>query len=76
VRRRVGEDFPISLRLSIEEFIKGGYTVEEMQTILPDFVQAGVDIIHASIGTHGSPAGITSAPAEYEPGFNTWRAKR
>lgn len=76
VRRRVGEDFPVSLRLSIEEFIKGGYTVEEIQRVVPDFVSAGVDIIHASIGTHGSPAGITSAPAEYEPGFNTWRARK
>lgn len=76
VRRRVGEDFPISLRLSIEEFIKGGYTIEEMQSVVPDFVSAGADIIHASIGTHGSPAGITSAPAEYEPGFNTWRARK
>lgn len=76
VRRRVGEDFPISLRLSIEEFIKGGYTIEEMQRVVPEFVNAGVDIIHASIGTHGSPAGITSAPAEYEPGFNTWRARK
>jgi len=76
VRRRVGEDFPVSLRLSVEEFIKGGYTVEEIQEVVPDFVSAGVDIIHASIGTHGSPAGITSAPAEYEPGFNTWRARK
>ena len=76
VRRRVGEDFPISLRISAEEFIKGGYTVEDIQPILPDFVRAGADIIHASLGTHGSPAGITSAPLEYEPGFNAWRAKK
>ena len=76
VRRRVGEDFPISLRISAEEFIKGGYTVEDIQPILPDFVKAGADIIHASLGTHGSPAGITSAPLEYEPGFNAWRAKK
>ncbi len=76
VRQKVGEEFPISLRLSVEEFIKGGYTIEEMQKIVPAFVSAGVDIIHASLGTHGSPAGITSAPAEYEPGFNAWRAKK
>jgi 2,4-dienoyl-CoA reductase-like NADH-dependent reductase (Old Yellow Enzyme family)/thioredoxin reductase len=76
VRRRLGEDFPISLRLSTEESIKGGYTVEDIQPVLPDFVRAGADIIHASLGTHGSPAGITSAPLEYEPGFNAWRAKK
>ncbi|MDO9209602.1 MAG: FAD-dependent oxidoreductase [Deltaproteobacteria bacterium] len=76
VRRRWGSDFPISLRISTEECIKGGYSVEDMQAILPNLVKAGADLIHASLGTHGSPGGITSAPAEYEPGFNVWRAKK
>ena len=75
VRRRVGGDFPISLRISAEEFIKGGYTVEDIQPILPDFVKAGADIIHTSLGTL-SLGSITSAPLEYEPGFNAWRAKK
>jgi len=76
VRSSVGDDFPILLRISAEEFIKGGYAVEDLFPILPSFVEAGADIIHASIGTHGSPGGITSAPQEYEPGFNAWRAKK
>jgi len=76
VRKSVGDDFPISLRISAEEFIKNGYKVEDLQPILPDFVNAGADIIHASLGTHGSPGGVTSAPPEYEPGFNVWRAKK
>jgi len=76
VRRRVGSDFPISLRISTEECIKEGYSVEDMQSILPNLVRAGADLIHASLGTHGSPGGITSAPVEYEPGFNAWRAKK
>jgi 2,4-dienoyl-CoA reductase-like NADH-dependent reductase (Old Yellow Enzyme family)/thioredoxin reductase len=76
VRRRVGQEFPISLRLSAEEFIKGGYTVEDLKPLLPQFVNAGADIIHASLGTHGSPGGVTSAPPEYAPGFNVERAKK
>ncbi len=76
VRKDVGDDFPVSIRISTEEFIKGGYTADDMQTILPDFVSAGIDIIHASFGTHGSPGGITSAPIEYEPGFNAWLARK
>jgi NADPH-dependent 2,4-dienoyl-CoA reductase/sulfur reductase-like enzyme len=47
-----------------------------MQTILPDMVKAGADIIHASFGTHGSPGGITQAPGEYLPGFNAWLARK
>jgi NADPH-dependent 2,4-dienoyl-CoA reductase/sulfur reductase-like enzyme len=76
VRKTVSPDFPISLRLSVEECIKDGYTVEDIQTILPNLVKAGADILHASLGTHGSPGGITSAPPEYQPGFNAWRAKK
>jgi 2,4-dienoyl-CoA reductase-like NADH-dependent reductase (Old Yellow Enzyme family)/thioredoxin reductase len=76
VRRTVGPDFPISLCLSVEECIKDGYTVENIQTILPNLVKAGANILHASLGTHGTPGGITSAPPEYQPGFNVWRAKK
>jgi len=76
VRKRVGPDFPISLRLSVEECIKDGYTFEDIRPIFPNLVEAGADILHASLGTHGSPAGITSAPFEYQPGFNVWQAKK
>jgi 2,4-dienoyl-CoA reductase-like NADH-dependent reductase (Old Yellow Enzyme family)/thioredoxin reductase len=74
VRKNAGNDFPVLLRLSAEEFIKNGYTVDDLLTILPELIDAGVDVIHASIGTHGSPAGITSAPPSFETGFNVWRA--
>jgi 2,4-dienoyl-CoA reductase-like NADH-dependent reductase (Old Yellow Enzyme family) len=76
VRKTVGPDFPILLRLSVEECIKDGYTFEDIRPILPSLVQAGADIFHASLGTHGSPGGITSAPFEFQPGFNVWRAQK
>jgi 2,4-dienoyl-CoA reductase-like NADH-dependent reductase (Old Yellow Enzyme family)/thioredoxin reductase len=76
VRKAVGAKLPVSVRISAEESIKGGYTIDDMQTILPDLVTAGADIIHASLGTHGSPAGITQAPAEYQPGFNVPLARK
>jgi 2,4-dienoyl-CoA reductase-like NADH-dependent reductase (Old Yellow Enzyme family)/thioredoxin reductase len=76
IRRQVGTDYPVSIRISAEEFIKGGYSADDMQSLAPDFVQAGVDIIHASFGTHGSPGGITQAPAEFAPGFNAWLARK
>ena len=76
IRKNVGDDYPIVLRISAEEFIKNGYTVDDVVSILPALKTAGVDVIHASIGTHGSPAGITSAPPEFETGFNVWRAEK
>ncbi len=76
VRKSVGNDFPVLLRISAEEYIRNGYTVEEVQTILPELVELGVDVFHVSVGTHGSPGGVTSAPPEFEPGWNVWRAKK
>jgi len=76
VRKAVGPNFPISLRLSVEECIKDGYTFEDIRPILPNLVKAGADMLHASLGTHGSPGRITSAPPEYPAGFNVWRAKK
>jgi 2,4-dienoyl-CoA reductase-like NADH-dependent reductase (Old Yellow Enzyme family)/thioredoxin reductase len=76
IRRHVGQDFPVLLRISAEEYIKNGYTMDDVLTILPDLVKAGVDVIHASIGTHGSPANITSAPPQFDSGFNVWRAEK
>lgn len=76
VRKNVGDDFPVLLRISAEEYIKGGYTVEDVLGILPQLKEAGMDVIHASVGTHGSPAGVTSAPPSFETGFNVWRAEK
>jgi len=76
VRRRVGDDYPISIRLSVDEWIKGGYTPEDMQLVVPVLVKHGCDMISASFGTHGSPAGITQAPIEYEQGFNVGLARK
>ncbi|MFX1275293.1 MAG: FAD-dependent oxidoreductase [Promethearchaeota archaeon] len=81
VRKQVGDAFPISIRLSGEECIVGGYTINDIQTIIPDLVNAGADIIHASFGTHsnvnvsiGTPA--ASAPVEFEQGFKVELARK
>ena len=81
VRRQVGPDFPVSIRISGEECIKNGYTISDMETIIPDLVSAGVDIINVSFGTHGSPSvnidtPNPSAPVEYAPGFKAYLARR
>ncbi len=81
VRRRTGDDFPISLRISGEECIIDGFTVEDVQTIIPDIVAAGADMINVSFGTHanaevsvGTPN--ASAPVEYEQGFKAGLARK
>ncbi len=70
VRRKVGQDFPISIRISAEEYAVGGYTLQDMLGIAPLLVEAGVDIIHTSFGTQSSPGGIICPTIEYALGFN------
>ena len=80
-RKQVGKDFPISIRISGEELVKGGYTIEDIQTIIPDLVKAGTDMIHVSFGTHADfkasvDAPNASAPVEYAPGFKAYLARK
>lgn len=41
---------PLSFRVSADEFIPGGLTIDDNEMIVRRLVEAGVDIIHASIG--------------------------
>jgi 2,4-dienoyl-CoA reductase-like NADH-dependent reductase (Old Yellow Enzyme family)/thioredoxin reductase len=50
VRKRVGDDFPISFKISAEEYVDGGLTTEESIEILKILVAAGVDVIQVSAG--------------------------
>jgi 2,4-dienoyl-CoA reductase-like NADH-dependent reductase (Old Yellow Enzyme family)/thioredoxin reductase len=81
VRKQIGPDFPVCMRVSGEEGIKGGYGIEDMQTIIPDLVAAGADIIHVSFGTHGNMevnlnSPNPSAPVEFAPAFNVHLARK
>ncbi|MBW1802948.1 MAG: NADH:flavin oxidoreductase, partial [Deltaproteobacteria bacterium] len=58
VRRRVGDDFPISFKISAQEFVPNGLTVEESIEILNLLIQGGVDIIQVSAGNDATPEWI------------------
>lgn len=58
VRRRVGEDFPISFKISAQEFVPGGLSVEESIEILKLLVSAGMDIVQVSAGNDATPEWI------------------
>ena len=70
-REMVG-DFPISVRISGDEYIKGGMTLDDAKIIAPMLEEAGADFIHVSAGTYPSEgdAGLlkaTSTPAMIFP---------
>jgi 2,4-dienoyl-CoA reductase (NADPH2) len=49
VKAAIG-DRPLIYRLSGDEFVPGGLTIEDMERITPKLVAAGVDAIHVSLG--------------------------
>ncbi|MBW1667682.1 MAG: FAD-dependent oxidoreductase [Deltaproteobacteria bacterium] len=59
VRTRVGKDFPLSFKISAQEFVPGGLTVEESIKILKLLVPAGLDIIQVSAGNDATPEWIS-----------------
>lgn len=54
MRKAVGPDFPISVKYSIDEFIEGGFHVEESQSIAKILEEAGINCISCSLGVMGS----------------------
>ena len=70
VRERVGANFPIIFRLSIDEFVPGGRDLEESIELCQALVDAGVDAISATAGTSTSLAKQLE-PMSYPQG---WRA--
>ena len=55
IQKAVGEDFPVGIRLNIEEQMPGGHTVEDSKAVARILEQAGVKFINAYTGWHESP---------------------
>jgi 2,4-dienoyl-CoA reductase-like NADH-dependent reductase (Old Yellow Enzyme family)/thioredoxin reductase len=58
VRKRLGPDFPLSFKISAQEFVPGGLTVKESIEILKYLVTAGVDVVQVSAGNDLTPEWI------------------
>ena len=73
VRKAVGPGFPIELRMSGDEFVEGGYHLDEgirIAQLLEDYV----DLIHVSAGTYQGTFGITHPSWFEEHGRNVYLA--
>ncbi|MFA5322941.1 MAG: FAD-dependent oxidoreductase [Smithella sp.] len=75
VRKVVGRDFPVWIRVSADELVRGGYDLAFMQKFAPELVAAGIDAIHCSVGVYSTPGGLSIASMDTDPGFNLFRAR-
>ncbi|MBW1734924.1 MAG: FAD-dependent oxidoreductase [Deltaproteobacteria bacterium] len=58
VRRRVGQAYPISFKISAMEFVKDGLDVEESIEIVRILMEAGIDVVQVSAGNDATPEWI------------------
>ncbi|MCF8129865.1 MAG: FAD-dependent oxidoreductase [Deltaproteobacteria bacterium] len=58
IRKRVGDTYPISFKISAMEFVKGGLDVEQSLEILKILVKEGVDVVQVSAGNDATPEWI------------------
>lgn len=56
MRKAVGPDFPIGIKLNSADFQKGGFTIDESLETMIALEKAGIDLIEISGGTYESPA--------------------
>jgi 2,4-dienoyl-CoA reductase-like NADH-dependent reductase (Old Yellow Enzyme family)/NADPH-dependent 2,4-dienoyl-CoA reductase/sulfur reductase-like enzyme len=59
VRKRVGPEFPVSFKISAQEFVPEGLTTEESIEILKLLVEDSIDIVQVSAGNDATPEWIS-----------------
>ncbi len=58
IRERLGKEFPISFKISAQEFVTGGLEVAESIQILKLLIKAGIDVVQVSAGNDATPEWI------------------
>ncbi|GAD80150.1 NADH:flavin oxidoreductase/NADH oxidase family protein [Vibrio ezurae] len=66
IRKEVGNDFPIGIKLNSADFMKGGFTEEESMQVVQALSANGIDLIEISGGTYESPS-MMGAKNKSEP---------
>ena len=74
IKKRCGEEFPVQIRMSAEEFMEGGCHIEDVEVYAGLAEEAGADAIHLSTGT--ASGGNIVTPYYTDPGFNLENAAR
>lgn len=73
-RDRVGPDYPISFRMSVDEFVDGGIRMEEGIRMAKVLANAGIDVLHASAGIYESMSVVLESMA-YDEGWRVYLAE-
>jgi len=73
IRARVGDDYPVSIKLNSADFQKGGFSEEESLAVVEALATRGMDLIEISGGTYEAPrmagAGVRESTRRREAYF-------
>jgi len=74
VRKKVGPDFPVGIRLSGTEYMENGVKIEDTVAFAKALENAGVNIFHISGGNHHTMH-CQVVPSNQPLAFNVWAAE-
>jgi 2,4-dienoyl-CoA reductase-like NADH-dependent reductase (Old Yellow Enzyme family)/thioredoxin reductase len=65
IKAKAGGDFPVGLRINGEDYVDGGWTLDDALRLAPILEQNGADYLHVSAGVYGSKQ--LTIPSMYVP---------
>jgi len=74
IKGALGSDFPVLFRISGDEKIPSGRTLQNTRVVVKFLEEAGVDAFHVSAGTYGSYPHMVAPAAFQQPGYNVYAA--
>ncbi|WP_426350051.1 FAD-dependent oxidoreductase [Alloiococcus sp. CFN-8] len=74
IKEKVGKDFPLSYRITANEYVPEGLTIEDTVIAAKLLEEAGIDVIHVSNGLF-ERLQYTIAPIDVPVGFNVPNAE-
>ncbi len=60
IRSKVGDDYPIGIKINSADFQRGGFTEEESMQVVKLLADEGIDLIEISGGTYEKPAMVST----------------
>ncbi|WP_379318960.1 NADH:flavin oxidoreductase/NADH oxidase family protein [Paenibacillus puldeungensis] len=64
IRKQVGEQFPIGIKLNSSDFQRGGFTEEESMQVVKKISELGIDLIEISGGNYEQPKMLVAEARE------------
>jgi len=74
VRKKVGPDFPVGVRLSGTEYIDNGVMIEDTIAFAKELENSGINVFHMSGGNHHTMH-CQVVPSNQPLAFNVWAAE-